>query len=105
MLSWVTTRSPSTATSSSSPRASGAGAKDRAHGPVEPLERPTFGETLGDQPVNIGAPRVGAGDDVVDEVALRLVIGFVLDGRSKAMVVEFLEKARQRSALHLLLVQ
>ena len=83
----------------------GAGAKDRAHRPVEPLERPAFGQALGDQRVDLGAPRVGAGDDIVEEVALGVMIMRVLDHRAEPMVVEFLEQARDRRALHLLLVE
>src|SRR5512145_2449721 len=48
----------------------GAGAKDRAHRAVEPFERPPFGKAVGDQLVDLLVAAVGAGDDVVEKVAL-----------------------------------
>ena len=83
----------------------GAGAQDRAHRPVEPFEGPAFGEAAGDQAVDLLAARVGAGDDVVEEVAFGLVIGRVLDRRAEPVIVEFLEQAGERRAFHLLLVE
>jgi hypothetical protein len=42
---------------------------------------------------------------VTGEVALGLVILLVLDRRAEPVVVEFLQQARERRALHLLLIQ
>src|SRR6185369_5236987 len=71
----------------------------------EPLQRPAFGQPPADQSVDVVAPRVGAGHEVVEEIALGVVILLVLDGRPEPMLVELVEQARQRRALHLLLVK
>ena len=94
-----------TGTSGAGDQLIGAGAEDRPHRPVEPLEAPALGEAIADQAVDLGAAGVGAGDDVVEEVMLGVVIAGVLDRRAKPMIVEFLEQPGQRRALHLLLVQ
>src|SRR5438067_9358582 len=83
----------------------GPGAEARAHRPVEPLQGPALGETVADQLVDLGAPGVHAGNNVVEKVALRIVIAIVLDRRSEAMVVELLQQPGQGRALHLLLVK
>src|SRR3954469_10918521 len=82
-----------------------AGAKDRAHRPVEPLEAPALREPRADQRVDLLPARVGAADDVVEEVALGIVIMFVLDHCAEPMVVKFLEKTSNRRALHVMLVE
>ena len=51
------------------------------------------------------AARVGAGHDVVEEIALGVMILRVLDHRAEAVIMEFLEQAGQRRALHFLLVE
>ncbi len=82
----------------------GAGAKDRAHRPVEPFERPPLRQPGADQRVDLLAAGVRAADDIVEEVALGGVIMLVLDHRAEPMVVEFLEQARDGRLLHLLLI-
>src|SRR5947199_170559 len=83
----------------------GPGAEDRAHWAVEPIEAPAGGEAFGDQAVDLLAAGVGASDDIVEEIALGVVIARVLDGRSQPMLVELMKQSGQRRALHLLLVE
>src|SRR5438270_6181097 len=82
-----------------------ADAKDRAHWPVQPFEAPTLGKPSADQAVDFGAPGVGASDDIVEEILLRLVIAGILDRRPEPVIVKFLEQPGQGRALHLLLVE
>ncbi len=50
-------------------------------------------------------PRIGAGDDIVEEDLLGLGIGRVLDRRAEPMIVELMEQLRQRRAFHFHLVE
>ena len=49
--------------------------------------------------------RVGARHDIVEEIDLGLGIFDVLDGRAEPVVVEFVEQVRERSPLHLVLIE
>jgi hypothetical protein len=55
--------------------------------------------------VDLRFPGVRTGDDVVEEVDLRLVLLLVLDCRAEPMIVEFLEQTAKGRAFHFLLVQ
>src|SRR6185312_13471479 len=83
----------------------GAGAENRAHRPVEPLESPALRQSAADQPVDLAAPGVDAGHHVIEEVAFGVMIGLVLDRRAEPMLVKFVEEPRHRSPFHLLLVE
>src|SRR3954469_17525402 len=83
----------------------GAGAKDRSHRPVEPLQAPALREPSADERVDLLPARVGAGDDVIEEVPLGIVIMLVLNDCAEPVVVKFLEQASDCRALHVVLVE
>src|SRR5437868_12479802 len=82
-----------------------AGPQDRPHRPVEPLETPTLGQALGDQRIDVAPARIDAAHDIIEKIALGLVIAGVFDRRPQTVIVEFLDQARDRRPLHLMLVK
>ena len=83
----------------------GTGAQDRLHRLVEPLERPAAGEPRGDRRVDLGAARVRALHDIVEEAGIGLGIFGVLDRRAEPVLMEFMEQRGNPGALHLMLVE
>src|SRR5690606_34684881 len=83
----------------------GAGAEDLQQGLVEPVEPPVVRQPLGKQRVDLLLARDDTADHVVEELDLGAYVLRVLDLLAEAVLVELVEQARERGALHLALVQ
>src|SRR3546814_10831866 len=81
------------------------GPQNLVHRLVQPRKGPALGQPSLYQAIDLGPSLVHTGNDVVEEITLRIGIGNVLDCLAETMFVKFMQQDRERRALHILLIK